>query len=315
MPLFGAPEKRMNTSQDALNRRSRQPTALALLRQPAASRTQFAHALGMAQRYVVLALSLIVASQVACSRTTKVYSDPSALAVNPVSTDGRSKLPKDFYNQSVNQATVELQPDGATSTSKAIRFQTTSAANGTGGFNGPGIGNRAVLGLGSWHSRPVSQAEPLTFDAQVFGGFESVGISLQIDLKCDGADVRVVHAAGAAIASGTGSAAAAPAGDGYTRLTASQTSAIWLSPSAPIFDAQMSMILVPASGPAVSLAALLSAYPAACLKNASTGAADLPRGIPTAAILWSLGTDNTASNNSTLVRRFTVGNEVFEGLE
>jgi hypothetical protein len=277
-------------------------------------RTFFAPLASMENRLFSLAFATCLVFSVGCSRETTVYSDPVAatvvpIAVVPISTDRRASLPKDFYAQSVNQATVDLQPDGVSSSSKAIRFQTTAVANQSGGFNGAGLGNRALLGLGSWHSRPLNQAEPITFDAQVFTGSETIGVNLQIDLNCDGHDIRVVNAAGAEIAA----QATTSAGDGYTRFTASQTAPIWLSPTSPIFDGATE--LVPATGAPVSLDALLTNFPAACLKNAATAAVDLPRGIPTAAILWSLGTDATASLNSTFVRRFTVGSEIFEGLE
>lgn len=259
---------------------------------------------------IALSTICLLASVVGCSRETKVYSDPAA-AVAPVSTDGRAFLPKDFYNQSVNQAAVELQPDGVSSTSKALRFQTSRGANAAGGFNGSGVGNRAIVGIGSWSNRPVSQAEPISFDAKNFAGAESVGANLQIDLTCDGVTLKVVNASGADI----GFQSHTTAADGYTRFTASTLAAIWLSPTGAILDPTTSAVLVPASGTPVSLSALLAKFPAACLKNAVTGAVDLAKGIPTAGILLSLGSDSTTTNNSTFVRRLTIGSEVFEAFE
>lgn len=265
----------------------------------------------MASIFSALSAGLL-SGTLGCSRDTSVYPDaPANVAVIPVSTDGRAFLPKDFYNQSVNQASVELQPDGTSATAKAIRFQTTSFTNTSGGFNGAGLGNRAILGLGTWHGRPLGQAEPLTFDAKNFAGIETIGVTLQLDLQCDGAQIRVLHAAGPDI----GAQTTTPQTDGYTRFTASTVAAIWLSPTGPVLDPDASTVLVPATGTPVSLAALLAKYPAACLKNAASGAPDLAKGIPTAAILWNLGTDATTTTNKTFVRRFTVGSEVFEGLE
>ena len=301
MPLFGVAEKLMNTSQDALNCRSSPQNA------PIAPRKGriLAKPSGM-NRFKEIAQPLRIAfstiglfvAVVGCSRETKVYSDPAApAAVTPVSTDGRAFLPKDFYNQSVNRASVELQPDGVSSTSKALRFQTSLGTNTAGGFNGAGLGNRAVVGIGSWSGRPVNQAEPITFDAKNFAGAESVGANLQIDLACDGATFKVVNANGADI----GVQSHVSAGDGYTRFTASTLAAIWLSPTAAILDPDTSAVLVPATGTPVSLSALL--------------AVDLAKGVPTAAILLSLGSDSTTTNNSTFVRRLTIGSEIFEGLE
>lgn len=248
---------------------------------------------------------------IGCARETSVYSDPSApVAVTPVSTGGNA-LPTNFYNQSVNRASVEIQPDGVSADSKALKFHTSSGTNDAGGFNGSGLGNRAILGLGSWHARPVSQAEPISFDAQSFAGSEAISVSLQIDLKCDGSETRVVSASGTAIAA----EATSSSGDGYTRFTASLAKPLWMASGNPILSADANSAIVPSSGSRVSLTALLSEYPSACLRNASTSAAELPKGIPTAAVLWTLGQDSTSNVNTVFARRFSVGSEVFEGLE
>lgn len=260
---------------------------------------------------IALAVSMSALLNVGCARETSVYSDPTPAApVIPVSTGG-SALPKDFYNQSVNRASVELQPDGVSASSKALKFHTSSGTNDAGGFNGAGTGSRAILALGSWHGRPVAQAEPITFDAQNFAGTESLGVTLQIDLACDGNKIVIVNASGTAIASETTTSA----GDGYTRFTASFAKALWTASGSPVLNASDTVVLVPTSGSSVSLSALLSEYPAACLKNAATSAPDLAKGIPTAAVSWTLGQDSTTTVNSVFVRRLTVGSEVFEGLE
>ncbi len=252
---------------------------------------------------------------IGCSRQSTVYPDPAApqapAAVMPVSTDGRAFLPKEFYNQSVNRASVEIQPDGVSATSKSIRFQTSSGSNPAGGFNGVGLGNRAIVGINGWHSRPVAQAEPITFDARNFSGVEKIGVNLQIDLKCDGTALYVVNAKGSDIAVQNNS----PAGDGYTRFTASTLAAVWLSPTSSILDPDTSAVLVPASGTAVTLSALLTKFPLACLKNAATSAIDLAARVPTAAVLISLGDDATATVNTTFVRRLTIGSAVHESFE
>jgi hypothetical protein len=123
--------------------------------------------------------------------------------------------------------------------------------------------------------------------------------------------IRVVAAAGSNIAAQSHT----PAGDGYMRYTASTSASIWLSSLNSILDPDTSAILVPSSGPPVSLNALLAKYPAACLKNAATNAADLPDRVTTNAVLLNLGSDSTIGANSTFVRRITVGSQVFESFE
>ncbi len=267
------------------------------------------------QKTIFAITVLFVGTGLGCSRESTVYPDPAApaapSAVTPVSTDGRAFLPKDFYNQSVNRASVEIQPDGVTATSKSLRFQTSSGTNPAGGFNGAGLGNRAIVGINGWHSRPVAQAEPVTFDAKNFSGTEKIGVNLQLDLKCDGTAFHVVNAAGADIAVQSNSSA----GDGYTRFTASTLAAVWLSPTASILDPDTAAVLVPASGTPVTLSALLAKFPLACLKNAATSAIDLADRVPTAAVLISLGGDGTATVNSTFLRRLTIGSSVFESFE
>lgn len=260
----------------------------------------------------ILSALAIAAVGIGCARETTVYSDPvSPSAVSPVSTNDPTALPTPFANQSVNRAAVEKQPDGVSATSKAIRFQTSSGANSIGGFNGSGLGNRAILGVGGWQSRPVGQAEPLTFDAKYISGSEGIGANLQIDLKCDGTMIRVVNASAANIDAQTHSAVS----DGYIRFTASTLAPIWISPTAAITDPGTSAVLVPASGPGVSLSNLLSKFPAACLKNAVTNAIDLPDRVSTNAVLLSLGSDSTTSENTVFVRRISIGSEIHETFE
>lgn len=270
------------------------------------------------ESHAVLKISTLLAVAVAflgvgCSRGNSVYSDPENVQVHitPIVIDDGSVLPKDFNNQSVNGASVALELDGITSSSKSIRFQTNPQTNATGSFNGPGQGNRAILGLGTWSSRPVPQAEPITFDSKDLLGTETVGVNLQIDLKCDGTSIRVVNASGAAI-SNQGPVSAV---DGYSRFSVSLESPLWISPTADILDPDTRAVLVSSNGAPVSLHALLVKFPAACLKNASTGAIDLARGVSTSAISWSVGDAATTGGNAVRVRRFSVGSEVYEGLQ
>lgn len=263
---------------------------------------------------IITAAALAVlnaALSLACSRENKIYSDPSvSSSLTPVATTP-SNLPEDFFNQSVNRASVEIQPETVSSDARAIRFQTETGANPVGAFNGAGTGNSAILGISSWSGLPVTQAEPLTFDAKNYVGSLKISVSLQIDLSCDGADIRVVRASGTDIESQPTIAL----GDGYVRFAASLDAPIWLSRSQPILDPVSGDTLLSDSGPSSSLQALLAKYPAACLKTAATTAAELPLGIPTAAILWSLGDDTTINANVVFARRLTVGSEIYENLQ
>lgn len=260
--------------------------------------------------FMAALVAISTLSTVGCSRETSVYPDPAPGAPTSVELAWtRYSLPKNFANHSVGRAVVTVQAE--TPSTAGLRFQTWSGSNAASQFHGPGLGSRALLGLSSWNSRPVPQAEPLTFDAKSVSGNEAIGVSLQIDLACDGATVHVVHARGADVAAQSTAAQT----NGFVRYTASIAAPIWLSTTGLIADPDTSASLVPTAGAPVSLTALLAKYSSACLKNVETTAADLPRGIPTSGILWSLGTDSTTSDNAVTVRRFSVGSEIYEGLE
>lgn len=262
--------------------------------------------MNFSQRITITSLAVLnLALSVACSRGNTVYSDPEVSgAATPVATPPEL-LPEDFSNHSVNRASIELEDQGE---ARALRFQTETGSNPVGNFNGSGLGSSAILGLSHWSGRPVPQAEPMTFDVKNIAGSLKLNLSLQIDLSCDSADVRVVRALGSDIeAQGAVSMA-----DGSSRLTASLDAPIWLSRSLPILDPDSGDLLLPDSGPPVSLQALLAKFPAACLKNASTGALELPLSVPTSSVLWSLGDESNVTFNVLRVRRLSVGNETFE---
>jgi hypothetical protein len=129
------------------------------------------------QKTIFATSVLMLALGLGCSRESAVYPDPVSAAVLNPTTDSTA-LSSDFANQSVNRASVERSSDSVTTASKAIRFETSAGSNVIGGFNGTGTGNRALLGINGWHSRPVAQAEPITFDAKNFKGAENVGTAL-----------------------------------------------------------------------------------------------------------------------------------------
>ncbi|MDX9730731.1 MAG: hypothetical protein RBT63_03080 [Bdellovibrionales bacterium] len=264
-------------------------------------------------RPVLAGLAFLMTVGLGCSRETSIYPDPAPPAdtaiVSPGQTDTRFPLPDDFYNHSVNRASIQVQPDGVSATSKAFHFKTESDANSADSFNGSGTGNRAILGFSpeDLYRSPLATADILTFDARSFAGTEKISIHLQVDLLCNGSSLHVLTADSELLSN-------SPESDGYTRFTADQSAAIWRADHA-IVDPDSANILVPAAGAAASLDALKARYTAACLRTGITNAADLPKGIPTAAIQWALGSDDTTTQNSVFVRRLSIGSEVFEGLE
>lgn len=254
---------------------------------------------------------------VGCSRETSVYSDPAPVNLDPVApstTQPSSKLPEQFFDQSINFARATMQPDGFTSDGKVIELKTSPGTSPTGSFNGPAQGNKALLGLDFWKV-PVQQAEPLTFDSKILAGTESIGIGLQLDLACDGTSLKHLVALGSDVA-----LLASPAdSDGFSRHTVSIHDAIWASDSdvvpTPVLNPDDNSTLVPALGAGKSsLTALLQRYPAACLRNGNINGSELPVGVPTAAIHWTLGRATTTNANVAHIIRFSLGGLQFDGL-
>jgi hypothetical protein len=264
----------------------------------------------------LLVVALMGPVNVSCSRETSVYSDPAPISspVTPSTTQPSSKLPEQFYDQSVNSARATLQPDGISADGKVIELKTSAGTSPTGSFNGSAQGNKALLGLDFWKI-PVQQVEPLTFDSKNLAGTEAIGLALQIDLLCDGTSLKHLVALGSDVSLQS----TAPDVDGFSRHTVSLDDAIWSSDSgivpAAILNPDDNSILVPALGSGKSsLTDLLQRYPAACVSNGIVPGSELPLGVPTAAIQWTLGRATTTNANVAHIIRLSVGSQQFDGL-
>lgn len=259
--------------------------------------------------------SLLLLGNAACSRETAVYSDPSPVAPITPSETNASNLPADFYDQSVGLAKSQVQPDGVSATSKAIELKTTAGTNAVGAFNGGiGTGSKAILGFDIWQ-KPILDVFPLGHDVQKFAGSEDVGVSLQVDLTCDGSSLHHVIAHGSELLA----FASAADSSGYSRVELRHSDPVWVTDSGdglPLRNPDDLSVLVPADGnPPASLDALLSRYPNACVSNGKTTAKAVAKGIPTAGIQWSLGRDDTTDTNSSFLKRLRIGADTFEELE
>jgi hypothetical protein len=264
----------------------------------------------------LLVVALMGPVNISCSRETSVYNDPAPISgpVTPSTTQPSSKLPEQFYDQSVNSARATLQPDGLSADGKVIELKTSAGASATGSYNGSAKGNKALLGLDFWKV-PVQQVEPLTFDSKILAGTEAIGIALQIDLLCDGTSLKHLVALGSDVSLKS----TAPDADGFSRHTVSLDDVIWSSDSgivpAAILNPDDNSILVPALGSGQSsLTDLLQRYPAACVSNGIVPGSELPLGVPTAAIQWTLGRALTTNANVAHIIRLAVGSQQFDGL-
>lgn len=258
---------------------------------------------------------LLLLGNSACSRETAVYSDPAPSSpVLPVSTRA-SVLPEEFFDQSVGLAKAQIQPDGLSANSKSIELKTTAGTNPVGAFNGGvGTGSKAILGYSSWR-KPILNAFPLSCDSQSFSGSESINLSIQVDLSCDGTSLHHLIALGSELGPYTSAADS----NGYSRIEVRHSDPVWVVDAGdgqPIRNPDDLSILVPAEGSSPSaLNALIARYPNACISNGTTTAKAVAKGIPTAGIQWSLGRDDTTDGNSTFLKRLRIGAELFEELE
>lgn len=242
------------------------------------------------------------AFNISCARQTTFFVDPKneTATVVPISTDGRGFLPKDFYDQSVGRARTDTQLDLLTATSKSLRLQTQAGTNPPGNFNAAGTGNRALLGLGTWSNRALSKLTRLEWEARVLEGPRSIGAILQVDMNCDGTDLRAYEAKPETLLLVL--PASVPLANGYTETRILSTDAVWTQ-------------MKPSPGSPVSIDSLLSTSPSACLKNAVASADGLPKGIPVASVLFSLGDENFSSAAAVFVRRLVIGAEIYEDLQ
>lgn len=253
----------------------------------------------------------------ACGRETKIYPDPhpattSSLPTDPTITigDGRNPLPKNFFDQSVNQAKVDIAIDGVSATSTALRLQTFPTTNAAGGFNGSGTGNRALLGQAKYSQTKLSALGTITFDTKIATGTEGVSISLIVDLDCTATlSPRVLIADSVALAPGTSQPG------GYSRMSADVSTAVWQISGASLKDpSDASIELISALGSAThsTLTSLLAKYPNACVRNLASGDDSFPKNIPTAGVIFTLGDGNTTAANSAFINRITIGSDVYD---
>jgi hypothetical protein len=138
---------------------------------------------------------------------------------------------------------------------------------------------------------------------------------MQIDLLCDGTSLKHLVALGSDVSLQS----SPPDVDGFSRHTVSLDDVIWSSDSGivptAILNPDDNSVLVPAMGSGKSsLTDLLQRYPAVCIRNGIVPGAELPFGIPTAAIQWTLGRATTTNANVAHIIRLSVGSQQFDGL-
>jgi hypothetical protein len=262
----------------------------------------------------------LLATTLGCGRDNKIYPDLSSsptpeTGITPdITADGRSVLPPGFFNQSVNQALVDRALNNENLLSSVLRLQTFAGSNPPGGFFGDGTGNRAILGIAGHANTPLFQLGAITVDARKVQGSQNLQLSLIVDLECDGSAPRILQ-------SNLQLSSQSAIANGYSRWMADVSTTSWQVVGASLSDPLNSNNLLLSSDSSENretLDSLLVAFPDACLQNSSSIAAfahNLPRGIPTASVLLTLGNDTTTDLNITLIKRISIGSVIHQGWE
>ncbi len=267
----------------------------------------------------ILVISLGLAVFWGCGRDNKVTpADRPAPSVaglsgrdgaqGPPGENGRNYLPIRFYNHSVGRALVDVSIDGVSANSVAIRLQTADGANAAGEFNGPGTGNKAILGLSQYHQKKLDELASITFDAKIYTGTLTPAINVIVDLHCDGTLLKILEADASTMIAPVASA------NGYLKYSAFSSDSAWRAFGGIADPANVGQFLVPdmTSASGTSLAALLLSYPQACLTNTVTTENEMPKDLPVSAIMLVLGDSSTVDLHGTFINHITVNDDTYE---
>ncbi len=201
----------------------------------------------------------------------------------------------DLVDHSVNKATA-----GWSDPAQALILETQKGNNPPGGFNGQGTGSKAIAGLPGLDGLLLGELETLTVDAQVGSGTAHLYVNVQLDLACDGTDVRVLvvdeQTLGDPVATD----------DGWPRYTLEAAGPHWKAVGG-LDD------LLPGhlDGTGRPLTAVVDAYPAACLVDFSTHDGGMPKDEVTSAIMLLLGDSSTTDAYRWGVVRVSVNDTVW----
>lgn len=237
-----------------------------------------------------------------CSRPNTIYpGDPKAatsdepIAVDPI------VLPSGFYDQSVNRASATIVENNGT---HILRLQTSSGLNTiSGGFNGPGLGNRALIGISLYEGFPVDVAARQTLEV-ASSTASSPQLLLVVDLECDGTQKHVLVGEPSSLASET-----------YSSIQFDASFPNWKVSGSSLIDSETSAIILPGTDTphaAMSLDEFTNAYRLACIANAYTGDPGLPRSLPTAGVLLSLGNADNSIEQELDIRSWEIDTDLYE---
>jgi hypothetical protein len=187
-----------------------------------------------------------------------------------------------------------------------------TASQPVGAYNGPGTGNRAILGFGHYDGRPLSDIASFAIEATKINGSDLTGpeIGLLVDLACDGIAYSYVNVAFSNL--GTPTAISGGGSRWVVLRSAAKFTAVGglFRPDNPELRILPDADFGAAQGAPGTLNDVAAHYPNACIKNADIGAAELPNATATSGVLITLGRANNLIRNTWRLSSFEVGTDV-----
>ena len=167
-----------------------------------------------------------------------------------------------------------------------ITLATRVRTNAPGGFNGSGVGNKAILGVSGYHKLPLARLPAIVLDYRTASGKAGLSFNMLVDLRCDGGEPKILVADGL------------PVGRSTTDLSKDAFHVVnnldgknkppWLSTT-------------------TTLNKVLAQFPNACLTDAVSADNGMPYGAGLSALLLILGDSNNTKAMTAYVDKLGVG--------
>lgn len=194
----------------------------------------------------------------------------------------------DLIDLSVNDASAAVDADGL------LRLRTEEGDNDAGGFNGTGTGNKAIAGLPGFDGLALLDLHSLAVESTAVSGGSSLYFNVIVDLSCGSGDLSLI-VADATVGTIT------DLGGGLSRGEYSADEAQWKAVGG--LDELLPEHLDSTGG---RLSSVVASYPLACLRDADTGDAGMPKDTVTTAIMLILGDSLNHSAQEQRVSRVEV---------
>jgi hypothetical protein len=188
-----------------------------------------------------------------------------------------------------------------------------STPNAVGAYNGRGIGNRALAGFHGYDGTLLADIDNISMDLGFIAGSSPIGpeLHLTFDAYCDNVELYVAVLPYELTGMGE------PQTEDISRFTYNQESRVWTvngalpDPTSDKFIIAPDRDLNPDARPPATLAEIVTAYPEACLRNATTDDVGMPVMTETSSVMVALGDSNTLLRLLWGIHRFTFNDDEY----